>query len=111
VNARDWDGWTPLHSAASRNIEPEVIRVLVQLGAEIDARDRRSWTPLHHAAAFNPNYDVVLALLELGADHRATTKETWSAWFLIHENEALMDTPAYRRLRELKPPHWRPRRS
>lgn len=52
VDARDVDGATPLHRAAS--FRHEAVRELLKAGASIDARDNRGRTPLHYAAAGTP---------------------------------------------------------
>jgi len=39
LNARDQDGWTPLHVAASFSQTSEVVLVLLELGADHRARD------------------------------------------------------------------------
>ena len=49
VNARDTDGWTPLHEAAWAG-HAEVVRVLLDKGADVNARGPAGWTPLHEAA-------------------------------------------------------------
>ena len=71
----DWGwGWTPLHLAARSNPDPEVVRVLVEGGADLDVPSGESYrqgnTPLHYAGA-NPNPDVAAALLDAGADVNA----------------------------------------
>ena len=45
VNARDSDGWTPLHSPGS----PEVAALLLKRGADVNARDNGGYTPLGRA--------------------------------------------------------------
>lgn len=62
----------PLHFAAKRN-RPEIIRLLVELGADKNARDPSGVTPLHLAAGHG-HADAVRTLLSLGAD--ATIRDT-----------------------------------
>lgn len=93
---------TPLHRAAANNGNPEVIRTLVQLGADVNARDKDGWTPLHVAAGLSEKPEVVLVLLKLGADPKARTSGGSTAWDLIQENEALRNTPAYWKLNDLR---------
>ena len=70
VQARDWEGATPLHKAAS-NGTPEAVIALVKAGADIKARTggglSEGETPLHKAAASNGNPEVVTVLVEAGA--------------------------------------------
>lgn len=46
VNCKDSDGYTPLHRA-SYNGHANVVRVLLQRGADVDARTEDGWQPLH----------------------------------------------------------------
>lgn len=48
VDARDQDGWTPLHWAC-RSWRVEVIRVLLANGADPSPRTKKGWTPWHVA--------------------------------------------------------------
>ena len=48
VNCRDSDGYTPLHRACY-NGHMNVVRVLLQRGADVDARTEDGWQPLHCA--------------------------------------------------------------
>jgi RNA polymerase sigma factor (sigma-70 family) len=61
------DGWTPLHLAAHYG-HLEIVKLLVERGAEIEAVSRNSIgnTPLS-AAAFGNRFDVVNYLLDRGA--------------------------------------------
>ena len=60
-------GDTPLHRAARDNVNPAVIKALIEAGADTDAHNRRGFTPLHKAAR-NSNPSVITALIEGGAD-------------------------------------------
>jgi ankyrin repeat protein len=67
VNARAYDGWTPLHLAAFFGHHDAVVRLL-RAGADIAAQSRNSMrnTPLHAALAGNHTKIAVL-LIERGA--------------------------------------------
>ena len=99
INAKDEDGRTPLNVAASSNpnvevtallldrrgrfpanilhkavynTDPEVVALLLGVGADIMAEDRLvGWTPLHTAAWDCCNTSVISLLLEHGADIEA----------------------------------------
>ena len=60
-------GITLLHSASkSGNIE--LVRLLIQEGADVNAQDEDGESPLHGALARSNNYDTVRILVENGAD-------------------------------------------
>lgn len=71
VNVRDSREETPLHFAAKRSEEPEIIAALVSAGADVDARNVHRETPLHRAAQFNDRPAIIAALLAAGADVEA----------------------------------------
>jgi hypothetical protein len=83
---RDQNGWTPLHFAANRNQDPEVIRTLVGLGADPNARDLSGCTPLHTAALFNGNPEIAKTLITLGADPNARERRGLTALQLAVRN-------------------------
>jgi len=57
-------GWTPLHLAVAES-RTDVVRLLVESGADLEARTEHSRTPLHVALEHCP--DLVPVLLGLGA--------------------------------------------
>jgi ankyrin repeat protein len=56
-------GWTPLHVAVAE-CQADIVRLLVEAGADLDARTEHHRTPLHVALEFCP--DLVPLLVELG---------------------------------------------
>jgi ankyrin repeat protein len=58
-------GWTPLHLAVA-DAQPDVVRVLVDAGADLTARTDFNRTPLHTALELRP--ELVPLLRELGAE-------------------------------------------
>ena len=48
VNLRDYKRWTPLFYACATN-DYEIVRYLLQKGANVNLKDRKSMTPLHVA--------------------------------------------------------------
>ena len=68
VKARDVNGTTALHFAASYTDSPRVIQALLDNGAEILARNIFDYTPLHLAASLNHNPAVIQMLLDNGAN-------------------------------------------
>jgi Ankyrin repeats (3 copies) len=75
VNAKNKNGWTPLHAAAGSNLSPAVLEVLLKAGADVNAKTADGVTPLHLAAANNPSPAVLEVLLKAGADPRAINKD------------------------------------
>ncbi|MEL7187258.1 MAG: ankyrin repeat domain-containing protein [Pseudomonadota bacterium] len=73
----DRRGWTPLHSAARYNCDPNVVSALLQAGAAVNVKDRSGDTPLHWAAAENTNVEIVNRLLEAGANVNARDRYGW----------------------------------
>ena len=69
VKERDDDGYTPLMCAVTQSPYPEVIKILVSLGANINERDYKyGYTPLMYAVGNNINPEIIKTLIELGAD-------------------------------------------
>ena len=60
-------GTTLLHSA-SRSGDMELVRLLIQEGADVNAQDEDGESPLHGAMARSDNYNVARTLIENGAE-------------------------------------------
>jgi ankyrin repeat protein len=83
INARDGQGWTPLHWASDGRYfkDGSVLRLLLDHGADINVRDRSGWTPLHEASSEGA-LEVVRLLLERGAKVKAKDNDKKTAlWF------------------------------
>ena len=81
---RGWMTGTPMHSAVSRT-HADVVRILLDAGANPNARQSAGWTPLH-AAAMNGDLTSVELLLAAGADPAATNEEGRSVTDLANES-------------------------
>ena len=67
VNGRDGAGWTPLQRAAEEG-NAEVVKALLEAGADSEARrGTHDWTALHYAAE-EGHGEAVRALIKGGAD-------------------------------------------
>ena len=80
LTAKDDDGSTPLFYAANAN-QPETVKFLHSLGADIEEPDDEGMTPLMDSA-FLGNLDSVTALLELGAKTTGWDKKHGCSAFL-----------------------------
>jgi ankyrin repeat protein len=81
---RGWMTGTPMHSAVSRT-HADVVRILLDAGANPNVRQSAGWTPLH-AAAMNGDLTSVELLLAAGADPTATNEEGRSVTDLANES-------------------------
>jgi len=81
---RGWMTGTAMHSAVSR-LQSEVVRILLEAGANPNLRQSAGWTPLH-AAAMNGDLTSVELLLASGADPAATNDEGRSVIDLATES-------------------------
>ncbi|MCY4325471.1 MAG: ankyrin repeat domain-containing protein, partial [Betaproteobacteria bacterium] len=74
------DQATALHFAAGFNENPQVIGMLVSMGADIESRSSSQATPLHWAAALcNAKPGIIKALLDAGADINSRAGNGWTA--------------------------------
>lgn len=81
VNIRNKDGMTPLHRASVKG-HVDIVRLLINKGADIEATDGRGWTPLH-IAAMKGHAQIVELLTQSGAkldakDRRGMTPSDWA---------------------------------
>lgn len=73
INEQDENGVTVLHRSCLLG-QLEIVRLLVENGAELELRDERGWTCLHFAA-FGGRVDVVSFLINSCVDVTATSQE------------------------------------
>jgi hypothetical protein len=88
VNAKGYDGRTPLHNAVPYYTES--VKALIEAGADVNAKDDGGRTPLHNAVPYYT--ESVKALIEAGAD--ITVKDPWGGsplenWITNDNTEAL----------------------
>ena len=72
LNAKGYNGWTPLHYAARWN-HLEIAKLLISSGADLEAKDNGGITPLH-LAAWEKSLEVAKLLISSGADVNAEDK-------------------------------------
>jgi hypothetical protein len=77
VNVKDVYGMTPLHEAAI-NGHVEIVRLLLQNGADVNSKSNIGMTTLHFAA-INGHVDILHLLVENGADLEAQNNDGWRA--------------------------------
>ncbi|MFD0982825.1 ankyrin repeat domain-containing protein [Tropicimonas aquimaris] len=70
-------GYTALHRAAASD-SAEVVRLLLDAGADIMVLDDLGNTPLHDAASRSASVEVIRELIEAGADIHATNEAGWT---------------------------------
>lgn len=68
---RDSDGMTALMYAAEKSTNPEIIRILIQAGSNVNAADKNGTTALMLAAAKNIRPEILYSLIDAGADINA----------------------------------------
>ena len=88
---RDKWQYTPLHRAAENNVNPEIVQVLIQAGADLEVRDKWAYTPLHRAAEKNDNPEVAKALVQAGASLEARNQWNYTP---LHRAAAKNRNPA-----------------
>ena len=72
ANARDENGFTPLHMACSRG-HVETLDELLKCGPNVDAQDQLGQTALHYSAAKDSDHTAKV-LIAAGADRAVATR-------------------------------------
>ncbi|MCL2153952.1 MAG: ankyrin repeat domain-containing protein, partial [Oscillospiraceae bacterium] len=98
VNAFDSNRFTPLMIAAEKNTNPEVIRILIEGGADVNATfsytifgfkteyiERLGYTPWMLAVRYNPNPEVLRVLIENVADINYTDRKGFTPLVIAAE--------------------------
>lgn len=74
INARDKKGRTLLMNVCRTNASADVVKMLLQYGADLTAADNKGRTTLMYAVALNQNIDVIKLLLNSGANPKVQDK-------------------------------------
>ncbi|KAK6410435.1 hypothetical protein LTR81_015330 [Elasticomyces elasticus] len=77
VNWQSAQGFTALHYAVYYQDDPDVVKLLVQSGAELDLQDSYGWSPLA-CAAEKDRPESLAVLLANGGDIEVPDKENWT---------------------------------
>jgi ankyrin repeat protein len=72
VNVTDKEGYTPLHRACYGN-HVEIVKYLLQNGANIAAKTELQWEPLHSCCRWN-HIECAQVLISEGADVNALSE-------------------------------------
>lgn len=72
INAKDNDKYTPLHRACYSN-HVEIVKYLLQKGADVAAKTEMQWQPLHSCCQWN-HVKCASVLLQNGADVNAPSE-------------------------------------
>ena len=74
VNAKNQNGYTPLHKAVDDG-HKEIVELLIAKGADVNAMEGGGGTPLHHAVLFVGDKKLAELLIAKGADVNAMDKD------------------------------------
>lgn len=74
INARDKKGRTLLMNVCRTDASADIIKMLLQYGADLTAIDNQGRTTLMYAVALNQNIDVIKLLIAAGADLKVQDK-------------------------------------
>ena len=92
VNAKDDNGWIPLHFAVYYG-HKEIVELLIAKGAEVNAKDGGGRTPLNSGTWFRGNKETVELLIAAGADVKAGDglKRTPLDWAVAFDQTEIAD--------------------
>ncbi|CAH1169642.1 unnamed protein product [Phaedon cochleariae] len=90
VNATDKDKYTPLHRACYSN-HLDIVKYLIQKGANIAAKTEMQWQPLHSCCQWN-HVDCAAVLIQNGADVNAKSEGSQTPLHIAASHGASYDT-------------------
>ena len=91
--ATDEEGRTTLMLVAANNPDPNVLKLMLELGVDVNAVDGKGWTALMHATA-NPNPEITAVLMDAGADSSMVDSEGRRASDLSNSDKGASQAPA-----------------
>lgn len=94
-------GWTPFLRACRAFYEPEVIKLFLEHGANINGKNKDGETPLHIMAAHRSSYDCLELLIAEGANVDAQDNDGWTPLMnAVHHPQVMMRKDLIRNLAE-----------
>ncbi|KAG5898407.1 hypothetical protein JTB14_030385 [Gonioctena quinquepunctata] len=90
INATDKDKYTPLHRACYSN-HVDIVRYLIQKGADLSAKTELKWEPLHSCCQWNSKECAAL-LIQNGADVNARSEGNQTPLHIAASHGASYDT-------------------
>jgi len=98
INIKDDYGFTPLHFAISNN-QPQKIKILLNMGANVNAKSHYGFTPIYHAVGKNSDLEIVDLLIGAGAkvnikNRDGITPLHYAAWGSADKIERLLKAGA-----------------
>ncbi len=84
MNAKDEEGYTALQ-IASEFYHPDIVKILLEYGADVNAKREDGFTPLLIALEGKGNTDLVKILLANGADVNAKNEDDKTALQIAKE--------------------------
>ena len=76
MNIKDEHGKTALHWCPIMN-HPEIARILIDAGADVNAKEKDEWSLLHYSAKFHSG--ICKLLIDAGADLNIQRNDGWTA--------------------------------
>ncbi len=106
VNAKNQNGYTPLHKAVDDG-HKEIVELLITEGADVNAKEDGGGTPLHHAVLFVGDKELAELLTAKGADVNAKDNDgdtplDWAIYYKEPETADLLRKHGGKTSEELK---------
>lgn len=92
ADAKDPNGYTPIHAAASYG-HTELLKYLTEKGGDINVQDNEGDTPLHHVE----DVETAKLVIDLGGDYRLKNGDGLTAAEYIEEDDEFPDVVQYLR--------------
>ena len=72
-------GWTPFMWVCKEHTDPEIIKMFIDHGGDVNSKNKYGVTPLHIVAKHRSNSDIAELLIDAGANPDAQDNHGWTA--------------------------------